>query len=507
MDIRHFMTDFGFGHQETKHLIVEQDGKLWLTLASDGMGMFMMATAAGEKGLFEIDLIHDGESIDYAYTATPYSIKISSDKGNVKLAIDASKRAIRIVSDSKDLDLKFDAKSEVSGITSRNTAKGSRISIGGGHYYFIAKTGTISFDDTWIRNKFHSITPVVNVASDAEEIELLVFEVEAEEEPNEDVLSIEACEKAAKASLKSYAEKLVSVPDKYNNLREEVSYLMWLNHRKRPDGSKIILENTLLSANSHPFLQAVASLAFANAADAISLISSMGWQGVPIQGLATHRIFKRGNFKFVSRGEVYKLFDLLRSQVGWWTRHRSLGGLLYYAYRTEPQMKTKSLFSVGEPVFSPDINTYISAAFKAMSLISGHFQNSADEQTYEDFASRQEKQMLLALWDDSEFYVENIYTAQTVAPDLIIKLMPLALGEALPGEVSKRLAAQIDNDILNAVHGAFVILGLNDCGEEEIASKLVEGKLEEAKEKGINCPIHGALLLTLIHDVLKEEGK
>ncbi|MCL2227896.1 MAG: hypothetical protein FWB97_09790 [Oscillospiraceae bacterium] len=496
MDIKPFMAKFGFGHRASKHIIVEQEGKLWLAFASEGAGMFMMSTGSEASGLLEIDTLIDGKTIPYTYTATPSLVELTTEKGKVRIAIDAHADALRIESDG--ISLRFDSKVAPSGVTTQNMAKGAKISMGGGHFFFAARTGSISFDDSWLRDKFHSVQPIVDVAPAKGKIDLVVYDLPADTEPPEIVKALDSCAKENEEDFSQFVGTLAATPKKWDELREKIAYLLWLSHRKKPGGAEVVLENKLKSPDIEPYLLTLASMAFTDVSKAAELIAAYPAKaGLPIQGFAVLRLFEKGMFKNVSRSTVYKLYDLLRAQVAWWSTHRRVDGLYFYAYRHEAQTDTSMLFKSGSPVASPDINAYMAITCKALSKLSEHVLNRPDAAKWNERAETEADKFVAK----SGLLGMNIYTYEHCQADKLISVIPLILGGLLPPEISAKLAAKVEDDVLSDPLGMLAVLGLCACGHKDAAERIVNAELNKAQDAA-DCPIDGAILLALAHDVL-----
>ncbi|MCL2401226.1 MAG: hypothetical protein FWC90_01140, partial [Oscillospiraceae bacterium] len=191
MDIKPCMKRFGFGHRDSKHIVVEQGGKLWLAFASEGAGTFMMSEDSHAAGLFEISTLYDGEDIPYTYSAAASLVEITTEKGAVRIAIDVEASALRI--EGEGVGLRLDGKEATRQLTTLNTAKGVSVNIGGGRYFFASRKGKMAFDDTWLLKEFHSITPVLDVAPENGKFDLIAYDLPADMAPPEITKTIDEC--------------------------------------------------------------------------------------------------------------------------------------------------------------------------------------------------------------------------------------------------------------------------------------------------------------------------
>ena len=503
MDIKPYMGKFGFGHRESNHIVVEQNGKLWLAFASQGAGMFMMSGDSQGAGLLELDILHDGKPLPYTYSVTESIIEILSEKGSCRIVIDADARAVRF--EGRGVTIRLDAGQAARGTTSFCTDGGVLLSIGGAQYFFASRQGKITFDDTWILNKFHSVTPVLEISPKDGKVELVAYDLPIDTNPPEITKTIDQCAKENAMDFSRFCDTIVPVPPEWSALREQVAYLMWLNHKRLPNGSDVILPNQLLSPESTPYQQAIISLAIkSDARKAAQVITALTAGAPPAQGYAVLRLFKRGLFKNVSRSDVFKLIDLLNTQALWWTNNRTgiVPDLHFYAYRHEAGTDATALFAHDGPVAAPDINTYIILLNEAAAHLFEHVLITADGARLRAAAKEQVGALVSNLWDGDAFTGMNIYTEERVNPGKVISYMPLALGELLPKYITAQLAATIDDGILESPLGVFALLGLNDAGHGKAAARIAKKALNKARTAGVTCPIYGAALLALAHEVL-----
>jgi len=496
------MVRFGFGHRASKHILVEQGGKLWLAFASEGSGTFMMSEDSQAAGLFELSTLYDGKDLPYTYSATESLIEITTEKGNVRIAIDACASALRI--EGEGVSLRLDSKEATRQLTTLNTAKGVSVNIGGGRYFFVSRKGKMEFDDTWLLKEFHSITAVLDVVPENGKIDLIAYDLSADMEPPEITKTIDECAETNAAELKEFTATLLPTPPEWDDLRKKIAYLMWLSHRKQSSGTEVILQNKLRSNATTASVQSLVSMAFSNATKASEFITALPAEGLPTQGFAVLRMFARDAFQKVSRRTIFKLYDALNAQALWWLENRTGDNpnLHFYAYRHEAESPTAKLFKAGEPVASPDINAYIILLCEAAAKLSEHILITADAAKWRNRLKAQKEALIANLWDGETFHGMNIYTGEKSEADTPLQYMPLILGKMLPAGIADKLAEKAGDDILDYDLGVFVVFGLYDAGYGEIAKRIVKSALNEVSTKGINCPIYGAQLIALANSVL-----
>ena len=191
MDIKSAMSTFGFGHRRARHIIIDRGGELWLAAAPAAVGGLLPLGATSLPGTLRIEPLADGKFVPFTYTAGESLLELTAENGSkVKFAIDADAQAIRIAGNTA---LRLNGVSPAAFVTSLNTPEGAVISAGSVRYLIAAKKGKISFDDTWILNQFHSVTPVVDVEPENGQFELVVYDLPADTETPEITKTLDEC--------------------------------------------------------------------------------------------------------------------------------------------------------------------------------------------------------------------------------------------------------------------------------------------------------------------------
>ena len=296
MDIRPYMSEYGFGRAGSRHIIVEQGDKLWLAFASEGAGVFMMSSDSLSAGLLEINLMHDGKSEPYTYEASESLLQISSAHGKVKVAVDECACALRF--EGEGVDFRLDSKETEQSTTNLNTPDGTVVSMGGGRYFFVVKVGKISFDDTWIRNRFRSKPPLLDVSAKSGKFELIAYDLPADTDTPPVKKTVEECAADNAADFNAFCEKLISTPTEYDDLRKNAAYLLWVNSRVF-DGTNVVLKNKLRNAELDAYKLSIASLTATCPTYASNLITAAKSEASAGQAAAVVRLFKDDLFKKV----------------------------------------------------------------------------------------------------------------------------------------------------------------------------------------------------------------
>jgi hypothetical protein len=486
------MEKFGFGRDVSRHLVLEREGRLVMTFAPEGGASFMPSAGQGGGGL-EIYLVCDGQPVDYEYSATQSLIELKTARGVMRITLDAGADALRF--EGEGVALRLDAKTAVMGTTSLATAQGVELSVGGGRYFFAPICGTISFDDTWLLSQFHSVTPVVDLAPEGGRFELAAYSLAADAAPPGLTKTPAQCAAESDASFAAFRETLAPLPEEWSDVHERIAYLLWRNRRRLPDGGTVVVGNKSQSPDTDARLQAIASLAFRDADDAIDLILALPASAPPIQAIAILRLLDEGLLAKASRKTIYRLYNALDASTRWWFENRSAAGRVFYAYRYETGIASPAVFGAGEPAWSPDLAAYIILACQALSRLADLVLDGGETARWHEAYERRLHLFTGNLWDGAAFTGVNAYTGARSKSDPLLSFMPLVLGGRLPSDVVDALASSIDAPSLRSAMGMLAVAGLKKAGKTELAERLVREALEDARVNGVECPFYGAALL------------
>ncbi|MDR0838718.1 MAG: hypothetical protein LBN99_03650 [Oscillospiraceae bacterium] len=503
MNVKPYLKDFGFSHRESKHMVVAKGEKLWISLAATGGFMTSAGADPGavSAGLLEINLFDGGTELAYTYSATESLIVLESAKGAVRIAIDAPSNALLF--EGEGVTLQLNAGSAGQFVTSLKTPAGIELSIGGGRYLFAAKRGSVEFDDTWILSQFHSVTPILTLSPEGGKVALVAYELPVDTTPVEITRTLDECAKGNAAEFAAFKDGLVATPAEWDDVRDNIAYLLWINKGTLLSGAQVVLENKRRSPDTQARFQAIASLAFKDADTALGLLTALPFDAPPVESIALLRLIDEGALARAHRGTVYDLYNALGDSARQWARERSVTpGLYAYAYRFETGIKKTTLFGAGEPVAAPDLNAYLLLQSEALAKLAESVWESGDAIRWRESVKTQRAALIAHLWNGETFVGENVRTGAKSAPDPVLSYMPLVLGKRLPAEIAEKLAQSVDGEALESAIGTLAILGLKDAGCDEAASKLTLAALGRARADGVDCPFYGAALLALAHKVL-----
>ena len=502
MDIKPTMSQFGFGHRGTRHIIIDHEGDLWLTMAPIAEGGFLAMGATSLPGTLRVEPLENGKFVPFTYTATEALLELKTKKGaNVKFAVDKDAKALRITGNTQ---FRLNGVQSAMFVSTMASPEGVTISAGACRYFIAAKKGKISFDDTWILNEFHSVTPVVDVETEDGEFELYAFELPNDTEPLPITKTLDECAAENSAEFKAFIDTLVDIPAAYADVREKIAYPVWLCHRTLTTDNEVIVQNKYNSAHTSAMLMAIASMAFKDAEKATGMLLEYPVELPPLAGIAAARLID-DNMLNDSRSMIFKVYEALEALARWCVNERTVDPdeLSFYAYRYEAATpKSPEFFKVGEPVLAPDLNTYLILVSDVLGRLAKMEYDDGMAKKWDANAKALTIKLIAELWDGENFIGKNAYTDEVSEPDTFLSLVPILLGSRLPQEIISKLAAKIDDAAVSGAVGLLLTGGLYDAGEKAAAAKLVSKALDGVRADGIKCPYYGASLLAMAHKVL-----
>ena len=502
MDIKSTMSKYGFGHRSTNHIIIDSGGELWLTMAPVAIGGFLSMGAKTLPGSLKVEPMENGVCVPYSYTVTESLLELETKKGSkVRFSIDKDAQALRITGNTA---LRLNGVEVSLRSTSLITNDGVIVNIGAFRYLMVAKRGNLSFDDTYIVNKFSSVTPVLDIALEDGEFEFCAYELPDDKAIPIVTKTLEECAEENESDFVAFCESLVDLPVEWSDVKEKIAYAIWLCQRVLDGKNEVTVENKYDSKNTGSVLMAIVSMAFKDAKKAVDMLLSYPVELPPVAGLAAARLID-DNMLNDSRGEIYRVYSALESAARKIVNERMSDkyGLSFYAYRFESGLvRAPEFFEVGEPVLAPDINTYLIIVSEVIGKLAKMEYDDGMAKKWEAHAKSLKTKLIAELWNGESFIGKNVYTGKPSGPDEFLSLVPILLGSRLPEDIIRKLAAKIDASTVNSAVGLLLAGGLYDAYEEAAAKEIVLRALENVRSSGIDNPFYGASLLAMAHKVL-----
>ncbi|MCL1805382.1 MAG: hypothetical protein FWG28_05210 [Clostridiales bacterium] len=502
MDIKPVMSRFGFGHRETNHIIIEHDGELWLAGAPMVVGGFLNMGGSGLPGALKVEPLVNGEPVLFTYTATEALLELTTEKGaTVRFAMDKGAKALRVAGDTA---IRFNAVKDAAGTSGLNKPEGTVVSAGGSRYLFAAGKGSVSCDTSWMIHKRHGVAPVVYVEPEGGGFELYIFDLPDDTDAPAITKTLDECAAAGGADFQEFMGGLVDIPAEWGGLKAKLAYPLWLCHRVLDGQNEVVVQNKYNSRYTTNVLMSIASMAFKDAAKAVDMILSCPMDLPPVAAVAITRLYDSDMLND-SRGEIYRIYHALEAVVRKCMKERTADedGLAFYAYRFESGLeRSPEYFKAGEPALAPDLNAYLVLAAEVMSKLTHLEYDVAAGRKWEAYAKRLKALLIAELWDGEDFIGKNAYSGEVSGPDKFLSLVPIILGERLPGEIVRKLAAKFGQDASDSAVGLMLAGGLYDAGEKAAAKDIIEKALARTDAEGVACPFYAAALIAAAHKVL-----
>jgi len=419
-----------FGCSGSRHMVIADDAKLWLSIAPDGGGALFGGQAARNAGLLELTLLRDGKELPYTYETDGFVILVHADGGGVRITVDLSIDALRI--EGKNVSLRLDGKNP--GGNTLNTGEAADLTVGGARYYLVARKGKYSFDDTWVLNAFGSVRAIYDLEPVNGEIDLVAYNLPVDTTPPEVVKDFDAAADDNKKAFAEFESKIVDVPDEYAELKFRTVYSLWASYKKVSEYAEAVVASRINSPAVVASEQAIASLAFSDPDTAAKLIISSEKCYPPISGYAAQKIIGK-----ISRKYVLPLHTSLKVTADWWLKNRQKDGTFFYAYRFETGRQNPQEFKIGEPVETPELYNYLYLLFDAVSKLDGELCNTYSETLWAERAHAV-KRKYKDLKHHGKSFARNINTQEKVSVD-IPQVIDVLCGDA---------DAETDNAILGA---------------------------------------------------------
>ena len=502
MDIKTVMSEFGFGHRCSRHVVVDHEGELWLAMAPVAVGGFLPMGATSMPGTLRVEPLENGNAAPFTYTASEALLELKAKSGGtVKIAIDADAQALRIKGDTAFC---LNGGEAAAFVTTLNTPEGVVIGAGSNRYLITAKTGKITFDDTWILNQFHSVTPKLVVEPEGGVFELYAYDLPPDTDIPEITKTLEECAAENSAAFSAFIDTLVDVPAVWNALKEKIAYPVWLCHRVLTGENEVIVANKRNSKETGSRLMSIASMAFKDPKTALEMLLSYPVELPPAAGVAAARLLDE-NMLNDSRGDIYRVYAALETAARECVKERTvdMDGLSFNAFRFESGLnRSPEFFKAGEPVLTPDLNAYLVIVTEVIGKLAKMEYDDGVAQKWAANSKALTVKLIAELWDGEDFIGKNAYTGELSGPDEFLSLVPIILGARLPQDIIRKLAPKIDGRVTESAVGLPLVGGLYDAGEIAAAKELTVKALEKARDNGISCPFYGASLLALAHKVL-----
>ncbi|MCX7801016.1 MAG: hypothetical protein N2109_11820 [Fimbriimonadales bacterium] len=173
----------------------------------------------------------------------------------------------------------------------------------------------------------------------------------------------------------------------------------------------------------------------------------LGWNYVkpPIHGWALGRLLA-AHPRHGERDRLEEIYPRLAAWTLWWLEARDFDGdgLPEYLHGNDSGWDNGTVFDAGTPLAAPDLAAFLVVQLDALADVARRLGRFGEADAWSDRAESLLGRMLGRLWDGSGFRALRGPGGETAPGEgSSILLMPLLLGERLPGEVRSKLAARL----------------------------------------------------------------
>ncbi|MGW7243941.1 amylo-alpha-1,6-glucosidase [Streptomyces sp. NPDC054804] len=165
----------------------------------------------------------------------------------------------------------------------------------------------------------------------------------------------------------------------------------------------------------------------------------------PIHGWALSHLRRRLP-QPLDRSELAQAYDRLRRWTNFWlTLRRSPDAALpHYQHGNDSGWDNATTFSSERVVVTADLAAFLVLQLRELATLAEELGLTDDARKWTRSAEDTQAAMLDELWTGHRFVARSAESGQTWSSSSLLDLMPIALGEHLPDNVAKSLAARIE---------------------------------------------------------------
>ncbi|MEU1274280.1 trehalase family glycosidase [Streptomyces sp. NPDC005799] len=147
----------------------------------------------------------------------------------------------------------------------------------------------------------------------------------------------------------------------------------------------------------------------------------------------------------LSGEQLAQTYDRLRRWTDFWlTARRSPGARLpHYQHGNDSGWDNATSFDPERVVVTADLSAFLVLQLRELAGLAGELGRPDEARRWADLAEETQTALLDQLWTGDRFVTRSAATADTWTSASLLDLMPIVLGEHLPGEISSTLADHI----------------------------------------------------------------
>jgi hypothetical protein len=147
----------------------------------------------------------------------------------------------------------------------------------------------------------------------------------------------------------------------------------------------------------------------------------------------------------LGRADLTEAYERLERWTGFWLTARRAPGteLPYYQHGNDSGWDNATTFDPERVVVTADLAAFLVLQLHQLADLASELDNPGEADRWTGVAEEIQTALLDQLWTGDGFVARSAGTGETWSSDSLLDLMPIALGEHLPGEVSSALADHI----------------------------------------------------------------
>ncbi len=434
-------------------------------------GLYIRNVQGGDESissLFKIDLLADGELVDFEAIASPTILRLQNSKGFVEfcigeediICIQGVSIGLRLTMSTKAYDNAIPlSKNEWEVNSYKEKTKLLLTSIEGG----------LKVDAPWHRVKSEYI--IVDFTMNEENKFYAVIESYDKVWQKKQYDSFENYHKRINKSYDAWIKSIPKVPDEIEKGRQSAGYFTW-SCVVNPKGiltrpviymSKNYMANiwswdncfnAMALVDRYPELAWDQIMIFFDNQDESGLIADYmndvfaGWNCTkpPIHGWAIGWMMDRNDF--ITKEKAEELYNPLVKWTNWWFKYRDYDkdGIPAYNHGNDCGWDNSTVFDTRPPIKSPDLLSYLIIQIEVLSRLS-EIIGKHDESLYWENRACELKQKLIDYFYDGEKFVARLVGShEVIESNSLLLYMPIVLGKRLPYHIAKNLVEDLKEE-------------------------------------------------------------
>ena len=437
-----------------------------------GKALYLRTYFGKAPQVFKIQLLRDGQPVDYTVDATPALLTLATDDGGKVECVCDGHESMRLRGQSIALQLALVKERWTNAYPMPHGAWAINLSTHAVQVAVDTLAGEINIDTKWEKGQGfcwetrHWIGMISPDATHQFEVAFDNF-LTTWVKPKRELFDAVAADVAAE--YEQWTNGLLEVDDEHKDARDLAAYVNW-SATVAPAGqlarttmlmSKMGMCNVygwdhVFNAMAHvthqPDLAWDQLMVMSDKQDEFGKCpSSMNRDtlrytisNAPVQGWALRRMWNEKPDVFTPQ-RLAEAYDYLARWTNWITTHRTWPGdrLPYYQHGFDGGWDNSSIFDQGVPVIAPDQPAYLILQMQALADIADALDRAADAAAWRTRAQDMLTALIEDLWQDDQFVGIIRPSGQIVKCNSLVTCMPMVIGRQLPDHVRTALFERI----------------------------------------------------------------